>query len=212
MRRLFSLVLILTGCLGLCLAAEGEVATVTSKTIQYEGPNQRVDESLSVGLQLAPEHSFHYTVGITSSNSNNTPTRSLSLTPVISGDTASFEEMTAAYIYWDIFGTDSFDLFLTLSGPLMCDSTDDSIDNDIGWSVGFNEEGAGTVEWVDEINHSDTTRITVLQYRYPGTGIPDASGRRQLRISPVVDVPDDGKPHIAADYHGYIILQMESVT
>ena len=211
MRRLFSIMLILIGCLGFCFAAEGDEAAVTSKTIQYENPGQEIDESLSVGLQLAPKHSFHYTVGITSSNSNNTPTRSLSLTPVISGDTASFEETTAAYIYWDIFGTDPFDLFLTLSGPLMCDSTDDSIDKDIGWSVGFNEEGSSTVEWIDETNHSDVTRLSVLQYRYPGTGIPDDSGRKQLRISPASEV-DDGKPHIAADYQGYIILQMESAT
>ena len=50
--------LILIGCLGFCFATEGDEAAVTSKTIQYENPGQEIDESLSVGLQLAPEHYY----------------------------------------------------------------------------------------------------------------------------------------------------------
>ena len=178
MKKVFILLFIILVSLGMRYAVSS-----SSETLVYSEEKPYSREAV-VNLYLKPEGSFSYEFGFTSSGAigdDVNPDAEFTLTPNISNDkkTVSFNETNNIYVYWNIFGNQSFTLYLSASDGLES-TTEGGSATSIPW----------VITWTDDentehtLNGSDSSeKQQVMEYTVP-SGWPIESDRVRLKVSP----------------------------
>ena len=183
----------------------GYAVPSSSETLVYSEEKPYSGEAV-VNLYLKPEGSFSYEFGFTSSGAigdDVNPDAEFTLTPNISNDkkTVSFNETNNIYVYWNIFGNQSFTLYLSASDGLES-TTEGGSATSIPWVITWNDYEDGTLRTLDS---SDYSAKRIMQYTVPSGWPPIENDHVRLKVSPG---PSVSLP-AAEVYQGTLTLKVE---
>ena len=170
------------------IAAEDPSVTIA---VPETGDVDYADFKPSVDLKLVPSDSFSYVLGFSGSETSINPQAEFDLSRNVSASGVEFAKTSRVYVYWDIFGTQSFELQLQANGPLKSISGY-IIPWEISWTDKNNVSANGTAHTLEE---NDYGPEVVMVYTKPSTGFPVYEDTVQLTISPA------GEGEIAAEVY-----------
>lgn len=170
------------------------VKTTPSVTINQpeEGDVNYADYKPSVGLKLVPSDSFSYVFGFSESETSINPQPEFDLSRNTSSSNVEFSQTSRVYVYWDIFGIQSFELQLKASGPLKS-ASGYTMPWKISWTDKSNTSETETDHTLDKNGYDEPE--TIMVYTVPETGFPEYEDTVQLTISP------DGDGDISAEIY-----------